>query len=372
MSQTSAPARVGDSLEAVDTPALILDLDRFEANLNAVHDYVLSRGARVRSHGKAHKCSEIALRQVAAGAIGLCCQKVGEAEVFVAAGIRDVLVANVVVGQSKADRLAQLARRARVGVCVDGALQVEQLAQAAGRAGTTLQVLIEIDVGAARCGVSTEAEALELAALIASHAPALQLRGLQAYHGPAQHKRTTSERAVAIGQAAAKASKVASLLRENGHQVDEITGGGTGSYLYELASGIYNEVQPGSYVLMDADYGANQLDPDAPMLQQALSVLCTVITARSTHAVLDGGLKAFAVDSGLPVPVVPGWKARGLSDEHAVIVPSEGARVLQVGEKIHLTPGHCDPTVNLHDWIVAVRGGRVEALWSVDARGALF
>ena len=154
------PAEPGDPLEAVDTPALLLDLDAFEANLHAVHDFVAAHGGRVRAHGKAHKCPEIARRQVAAGAVGLCCQKVGEAEVFVRAGIRDVLVSNVIVGESKARRLAALARAARIGVCVDSPLQVAQLGAAARDAQARLELLIEIDTGMMRCGVREPSEAL--------------------------------------------------------------------------------------------------------------------------------------------------------------------------------------------------------------------
>ncbi len=372
MSKVAPPAAVGDRLADVDTPALLIDLDAFEANLAAVHRYVADRGGRVRSHGKAHKCSAIGLRQIAAGAVGLCCQKVGEAEVFVEAGIRDVLVSNVVVGASKARRLARLAGRARVGVCVDGVLQIEQLAAAARDEGTTIELLIEADVGAGRCGVSGADEALALAGLIDAHRPFLSLRGLQAYHGPAQHLRSVAERAVAIGQAAARAARIATALRAAGHPVQEICGGGTGTYAYELGSEVYTEVQPGSYVLMDGDYGANQPDPDLPRLSQALGVWCTVITSRPGHAVLDGGLKTFAVDSGPPTVLEAGWKTRGLSDEHTVIVPQGDARPLAVGEKLRLVPGHCDPTVNLHDWLVAHRGDRVEEIWAIDARGALF
>jgi D-serine deaminase-like pyridoxal phosphate-dependent protein len=372
MSGVAPPAAVGDRLADVDTPALLVDLDAFEANLAAVHRFVDGQGGRVRSHGKAHKCSAIGHRQIAAGAVGLCCQKVGEAEVFVEAGIRDVLVSNVVVGASKARRLARLAGRARVGVCVDSVLQIEQLAKAAREEGTTIELLIEADVGAARCGVTDADEALVLARAINAHRPLLVLRGLQAYHGPAQHLRGVQERAVAIGLAAARAARIASALRAAGYPIEEICGGGTGTYPYELASEVYTEVQPGSYVLMDTDYGANQPDPDVPALVQALGVWCTVITSRPDHAVLDGGLKTFAVDSGAPRVLEPGWKTRGLSDEHTVIVPQAQARPLQVGEKLRLVPGHCDPTVNLHDWIVAHRGDRVEEVWAIDARGALF
>ena len=367
-----APASPGDPLAAVDTPALLLDLDAFEANLHAVHARVAALGGRVRSHGKAHMCSAIGRLQVATGAIGLCCQKVGEAEVFVGAGIRDVLVSNVIVGEGKARRLARLARGARVGVCVDSALQVAQLGAAARDVQASVDVLVEIDTGMFRCGVAEPAETVALAEAIAAHRPWLRLRGLQAYQGRAQHLRTPQERMDAIADAAARVALHRAALEVAGHACEEVTGGGTGTYPLELASGAWTEVQPGSYVLMDRDYAANEPLPGVPPLAQALTVLCTVITVRGTHVVLDGGLKAFAVDSGLPEPTDLGWRVRGLSDEHAVMLPGEGARALAVGEKLQLVPGHCDPTVNLHDWIVAHRRGRVEAVWPVDARGAVF
>ena len=368
----TVPARPGDPIDAVDTPALLLDLDAFERNLGGVHAYARARGVAVRSHGKAHKCSEIARRQVAAGAVGVCCQKVGEAEVFVEGGVRDVLVSNVVVGASKARRLAALAARARVAVCVDSAVQVEQLAAAARAAGARLDVLIEVDVGARRCGVTSPEEALALAARVAAEAPWLSLRGLQAYHGGAQHKRTPEERAHAIARAASLASQVRTALVAAGHPCAVVTGAGTGSYRHEIASGVWNELQPGSYVLMDADYALNTPDPDVPALAHALTVLCTLITVRPDHAVLDGGLKTFAVDSGKPRMLLSGWRTGSISDEHTVVEPEDGAVPLAVGQKVALVPGHCDPTVNLHDWIVATRAGRVEAVWAVDARGALF
>lgn len=364
------PAQAGDAREAIDTPALLLDLDVFERNVAAVHGHVAALGGRVRAHGKAHRCSAIARLQIAAGACGVCCQKAGEAEAFVAGGVEDVLVSNVVVGEAKAARLAALAARARLAVCVDGIVQVEQIAAAARGADVRVGILIEVDVGGRRCGVDTAEEALALARAIAAHAPWLSLRGLQAYHGKAQHIRNVTERAVAAGQAAAKAARIAAALRADGHPCEEITGAGTGTYPYELGSGVYTEVQPGSYALMDLDYAANQHDPDAPQLGHALSLLATVLTVRPTHAVLDCGHKSVALDSGLPRVMLDGWRVRGLADEHTAIEPGEGAVPVSVGQKVQMLPGHCDPTVNLHDWIVAMRGDRVEAVWPIDARGA--
>ncbi|MEI2416651.1 DSD1 family PLP-dependent enzyme [Orrella sp. JC864] len=367
-----APAQPGDDLAQVDTPALLLDLDVMEANLRGVHARIQAAGLRIRAHGKAHKCPPLALRQIDAGAQGICCQKVGEAEVFASWGVQDILVTNQVVGPAKAERAARLAGQVRLAVCLDDAAQVAVLAQAARRHGTQLGVLVELDVGQGRCGVADPAAVVALAQAIEAQAPALAFRGLQAYRGSAQHLREPQARRQAVEQACAQVRTIVQALAARGLSCELVTGGGTGSYLYELESGLYNEVQPGSYVLMDTDYGANQPDPQAPALGHALSAWCTVISAQGERAVLDGGLKAFAVDAGLPRVLAPGWKVSSLSDEHTVIVKDGGARPLAVGERVRLLPSHCDPTVNLHDWLVAVRGERVEHVWPVAARGALF
>ncbi len=368
-----APARVGDDVANVDTPALLLDLDAFQANLATVQRMAAAAGLRLRPHGKAHKCPDIARRQVAAGAVGICVQKVSEAEAFVAGGIRDVLVTNEVVGERKLERLAMLARHAHVGVCVDHALQVAQLGAAARRRDVVIDVLVEVDVGQRRCGVATAAQALVLARAVQEFSPHLRMRGLQAYHGGAQHQRTPEARRDTIVAAAQFVNEVQAVLRGAGVPCDVVSGAGTGSFVNEIASGTWTELQPGSYVLMDADYRANQADPREPELAQALFGLCTVISARPGHAVLDGGLKSFAVDSGLPKVLAPGWVVRGLSDEHAVLAAeSPDAVALDVGSRVQLVPSHCDPTVNLHDWLVVVRAGRVEEVWPITARGAVF
>ena len=375
----SPPAAPGDRLERVDTPALILDLDAFEANVAALHAYAAARGVRVRAHGKAHRCPEIARRQVAAGAVGVCCQKVGEAEGFAAAGIADVLISNEIVDAAKLARLARLARRVRLGVCVDHPDAVRALARACTDADARVDVLIDLDVGQGRCGVVTVDEVLALAREIGAAAPHLRLRGLQAYHGSAQHLRAPAARSQAIAEAGARAAHARDALRHAGFACDEVSGGGTGTFAYEAGSGVYTEIQPGSYALMDLDYRANAPDPALPVMRQALGVLVSVMSVRSGHAVLDGGLKAVSVDSGPPSVRLDGWRVRGVSDEHTVIEPADARGVavdsglvpaLELGRRCVLDPGHCDPTANLHDWIVACRGERVEAVWPVLARSA--
>ena len=366
------PAHPGDPLSAVDTPALVLDLDASDANIAALHRQASAAGLAVRAHGKAHRCPELALRQIAAGAIGLCVQKVGEAEGFAAAGVRDILVTNELIDPAKCLRLAALARQPglRLATCVDDPLQVERLAAACEAQDSRLEVLIEIDVGQRRCGVQDESAVLALAAAIERAAPRLSLRGLQAYHGRAQHLRQAQQRTDTVTETAARVRQYRAALERAGFPVFEISGGGTGTFPNEAGLGVWTEIQAGSYALMDLDYRANEADPAAPRLQQALGVMAAVISRCATHAVLDGGLKSFAVDSGLPATREPGWSVAGLSDEHTVIQPSVGARHILLGERLILDPGHCDPTVNLHDWIVGYRGDRVEAVWPVLPRGA--
>jgi D-serine deaminase-like pyridoxal phosphate-dependent protein len=366
------PARPGDPTAAIDTPALVVDLDAFERNLDLMANAVRGAGIALRPHAKSHKCPAIAQAQIERGAVGICCQKVGEAEVFVAAGIRDVLVTNEIVGAAKLARLAALAGRATIGVLVDDASNVAALAAAAVVAGVTLDVLVEIDVGARRCGVAPGAPAVALAVAIAA-APGLRFRGLHAYHGAAQHLRTPAERRAAIASAAALAAESKALIEAAGVTCSVVTGAGTGTWQLERDSGVYTEIQPGSYVFMDADYGRNALAPDEHHFEQSLFVLATLMsTPVPERAIVDAGLKALAFDSGPPlIHGRPGLEYTNASDEHGVLAVARHATPPHLGERLWLVPGHCDPTVNLYDWIVGVRGDRVECLWPVAARGAL-
>jgi len=366
-----APAQPGDALEAVDTPALVVDLDALERNLARMQAWASARALRLRPHAKTHKCAEIAHRQCASGAVGVCCQKVSEAEALVARGLGDVLVTNEVVGEAKLARLAALARRARLGVLADDAANVAALAAACVRAGCALDVYVELDVGGGRCGVAPHRVA-GLAREIARRPP-LRFGGLHAYHGAAQHLRSPAERAQAVQAAAARVREALAALAAEGLGCPVVTGAGTGTFAHEAASGLWNELQPGSYVFMDADYARN--DPgDAPQFEHALFVLATVMSRPAPgRAVLDAGLKATSGESGPPlVHGRDGLRCTRLSDEHCVVDVEPGARAPVLGEKLLLVPGHCDPTVNLHDAYVCVRAGRVEAIWPVDARGAVF
>ena len=362
------------ALVEVDTPALLIDLDAFERNLHRLPEQLSDSSIRIRPHAKTHKCPTIALKQMALGAVGVCCQKVTEAEALVLGGVNDVLISNQVVGAAKLARLAALARQAKIAVCVDDHDNIQQLNQAAAAAGAMLDVLVEIDVGAGRCGVQPGAAVVGLAQQIVAAAH-LNFVGLQAYHGKAQHIRDYEERRQAIAQTAELTRQTVHLLAQSGLSCERITGAGTGTFLFEAASGVYNELQAGSYIFMDADYSRN-LDADGGFFQpfeQSLFVYTTVMSKTTAdRAVVDAGLKALSIDSGMPlVADYPALSYFGPSDEHGNIALDEEHRGIGLGAKLKLIPGHCDPTVNLYDWYVGIRRDRVEALWPITARGAV-
>jgi D-serine deaminase-like pyridoxal phosphate-dependent protein len=365
------------AFDEIDTPALVIDLDAFERNLRRMADATAQAGVRLRPHAKTHKSAAIAQLQMELGAVGICCQKVSEAEILADAGIGDILVSNEIAGAGKIDRLAALARRTKIGVCVDDADNVAELAAAAERHDVNISVLVEIDVGGNRCGVAPGEPALRLAARIA-RSNLLRFGGLQAYHGSAQHLRGYDERRDAIARATDWTRQTVDLLSREGLNCETVGGAGTGTFAFEAATGVFNELQAGSYIFMDADYARNRnADGTAyDAFEHALFVLTTVMSKPvAGRAVVDAGHKSAAVDSGPPEPFRrPGIVYRRPSDEHGVLL-SEGGALPARGEKILLIPGHCDPTVNLYDCYVCVRGmhgasPRVEAIWPVSARGA--
>lgn len=370
---------VGTPLAEVETPALLIDLDAFETNLRLMQESIADFAGELRPHAKTHKCPTIALAQIAQGAVGVCCQKVSEAEALVDGGVCDVLISNQVVGAKKVARVAALAQRARLSICVDDPSQIAALDEAMSHAdaaadrptgNATLDVLVEIDVGAKRCGVAPGQPAVELAKLI-SNSQHLRFAGLQAYHGSAQHRRSVEERRTAIASAAELAGKTRDLLHAAGIECPKITGGGTGTFLFEAGSGVYNELQAGSYVFMDADYAANVwAGSGQPPFQHSLFVWTTVMSRTpGVRAVVDAGLKSSSVDSGLPKLAEQTPAAyTGASDEHGVITLN-GAPDYSLGHKLKLIPGHCDPTVNMHDQFICIRNDRVEAIWPITARG---
>jgi 3-hydroxy-D-aspartate aldolase len=371
------PALPGMDEADIQTPCLILDLDALECNVRKMGEYAKAHGVRHRSHGKMHKSVDVQkLQERLGGAVGVCCQKVSEAEAFARGGISDILVSNEVRDLAKIDRLARLPKLgSRITVCVDDIANVAELSSAARKHGTSLECLVEIDCGAGRCGVGTTVAATEIARAIDA-APALKFSGMQAYHGAMQHLENYADRKARLDDAIAIAKDVVAALCAAGLKPEIVSGAGTGSYRFESNSGVYNELQCGSYAFMDADYGrvrdigGNRIDQGE--WENALFILTSVMShVKHDRAVCDAGLKVLSLDSGLPV--IHGRndvKYINASDEHGVIEDPHG--VLRINEKLKLIPGHCDPTCNIHDWYVGVRDGKVEVVWPVSARGKAY
>lgn len=371
------PALPGMTEAEIQTPCLILDMTALERNLRKLGDYVRARGMRHRAHGKMHKSVDVLKRQIElGGAVGVCCQKVSEAEVFARAGIRDILVSNQVRNAAKIDRLARLPRMgAEVTVCLDDPANVAELSAAALRHGTELRCFVELDCGGRRCGVETPEAVVEIARAIAA-APGLIFDGVQAYDGPLQHIRAHAERVARFAGVKDLVSRTVAALTAAGLAPRLVSGGGSGSYDLEAGSGVYNELQCGSYAFMDVDYGQVRDAEGAEFAghewHNALFLLTSVMShAKPGMAICDAGLKSQSVDSGLPT-VFGRDDVRYVkcTDEHGVLDDPDG--VLGIDEKLRLVPGHCDPTCNIHDWYVCLRDGRVEDVWPVSARGKAY
>jgi len=368
-------AAVGDAVDAIDTPALVIDLDAMERNLAAMAAYAREHRVALRPHAKLHKCAAIAQLQIAAGAVGVCVQKLGEAEALAEAGVTDIYISNEVIAEAKLARLAALAGRIKLAIAVDSALGIARLANALKAADAMVDVFVEIDVGQGRCGVAPTA-AGALAHQVVSHG--LRFAGLQAYHGGAQHLRSAEAREAAIRHVVALVRAAQAGITASGLRCALVTGAGTGSFAYEAASGVYGELQCGSYLFMDRDYADNEPLPHAPRFEHALFVKSQVVSRGTSHAVVDAGHKSHAVDSGLPAVWQRLLAFVNGGDEHGILRPRAGdtaAALPALGETVWLVPGHCDPTVNLHDHYIALRGGLergvVEAVWTIDARGAV-
>lgn len=378
-----APARlqalIGQGVAAIDTPALVVDLDAMERNLQRMADYAKAHGMKLRPHAKMHKSAALGRRQMQAGAVGLCVQKTSEAEALAAAGVHDLYISNEVIAPAKLTRVAALARQlaaqgGRLAIAVDSLPGIEHLAQALGRGENLIDVYIELDVGQKRCGVAIPADVVPLAQGIARH-PALRLAGLQAYNGRAQHLRSVAERRAALAEVVRLVQETRRLVEAAGLSLPLVTGAGSGTFGLESTSGVFGELQAGSYLFMDGDYARNEADPAQPAFEHALFVKTQVMSASAGHVVVDAGHKSHAIDSGLPRVHGEPLEATGCSDEHTTLRATGAAPLPALGSTLWLIPGHCDPTVNLHDWMVGVRGGlqagTVEELIRVDTRGCL-
>ncbi len=361
------------SRDEIPTPALLLDLDAFEANVAAMAASVGGRGLAFRPHGKTHKCPEIARRLMAAGAIGSCTARLSEAEIFADHGIPGLLVTTAVIGREKMARAAALAARAPDTIfCVDHEANARDLADAAGRAGNDVAINLAVDLYFGRTGVAPGAPARDLARAIDRH-PRLHFAGLQAYDGMAAHTSPYDARRARTTASLARAVETRRLIERDGIACPMVTGGSTGTYAIDAAIDGMTELQPGSFVFMDVEYGLIG-GPDGSEyhdFRQALTVLSTVVSRPPGLAIVDAGYKALATDRPFPPrPVdLPGVIYGWAGDEHGRLDLSEATREVRVGDRIELIPPHCDPTVNLYDHIHVVRGDRIEAIWRIAARG---
>lgn len=384
---------IGKPVHDIDTPALVIDLDAMHRNLTRMADFAKKHGIRWRPHAKLHKSVALAKLQIQAGAIGVCVQKTSEAEIMVAGGIGDVYISNQVIAPAKLARVAALTQavlplNGKIAIAVDSIEGVERLALAMTEArmrarspamATVIDVFVEIDVGQGRCGVEPGAAAVALVLEIRKH-PALRFAGLQAYHGAAQHLRRPHERSQAIARAVDAVVLTRQMMESQGIKVGLVTGAGTGSMVLETASGVYGELQAGSFLFMDVDYAQNERHPAQPQFEHALFIKTQVISTQADHAVCDAGHKSHAIDAGLPWVYAFDNQSElqyfNGGDEHGILRPAAGStRVPKLGRMLWLIPGHCDPTVNLHEVMIGVTGGlrngTVQHIIKVDARGAL-
>jgi D-serine deaminase-like pyridoxal phosphate-dependent protein len=359
---------IGMSKWDLDTPALVLDIGLAERNLAAMAEAVRRLGKSLRPHVKTHKTPILARMQLESGAIGVSAAKLGEVEAMILGGIKDILLTSEIVGERKIARLLALSRHANLINVVDDAEAAAAISAAFEREGRVLDVLVDVNVGQNRTGVEPGEPALALARRV-RELRGLRFRGLQGYEGHIQHVYDEHERARVCREAMGKLAATARLLREHDFEVEIVSTAGTGTYRFCGETPEVTELQPGSYVVMDSDYGrVGGLD-----FANALTILTTVVShAAPERAVLDAGHKTASIDSGMPkVKDLPGAEYVKASDEHGVLALEGDARTLKVGDKVELIPSHCDPTINLHDCFYVVRDERLEAVWPVAARGAV-
>jgi len=352
---------IGQPITAIPTPAPVADLDLLEQNLRKLADYFSSRPCKLRPHFKSHKCVELSRRQLAAGSCtGITCAKLAEAEQLAAGGIADILIANQVVGEDKARRLAALNRKATVRCAVDSVFSTKQLSAAATEAGVRIGVLIEVDIGMKRCGVQPGAPAIKLAQEI-SRLPGLRFDGIQSYEGHIVTLPDFEERKQKVTQAFAAAVATRREVESAGFPVAILSGGGTGTYdITGTIEGI-DELQAGSYALMDWSYANIR-----PEFVVARWILATVVSAHPTYSVVDVGTKGIGCEFGLPIIADhPEAKTRSSSEEHFAI----DGLAAKVGEKVRLIPSHGCTTHNLHRQMWITRGDIIVDVWPIE--GAL-
>jgi D-serine deaminase-like pyridoxal phosphate-dependent protein len=367
--RTAASANlIGQPVSALDTPALLVDLDLMEANMARIVAACRAHGVAWRPHSKAHKTPEIALMQIAAGAVGVTCAKVGEAEVMAAAGIREILIANQIVGSVKIERLVALADRADPIVCVDSVENVIELDAAFSRAGKRLRVAVEVDIGMNRAGVSPGEPVVALAREIARY-PGLRFVGVEGWESHATTLEDPRRKERMVREAVAALTASAQACREAGFKVEVVSCGGTGTFPFCTQQPGVTEVQVGGAIFSDMHYRTHYHVDFEP----ALTVLATVTSRPTpTRIVVDAGKKTMSGDAAMPAPRdVPPISAMKLSAEHSKIELEQPSDTPKVGDKIEFIVGYSDTTVHLHEEIVGVRDRRIESIWRVAARGKI-
>ena len=358
----------------IPTPALLLDLDRFERNLRRMAAHARAAGKNLRPHAKTHRCPEIARRQVSAGALGVACAKLGEAEVMARAGIRGLLITTEVVAPAAIRRLTRLVSAAPdTLLVVDNAQNVADLGREAAADGVTINVLVDIDVGNRRTGVAPGEPALAIARAVAGQR-ALRLRGLQGYAGHCAHVIGWEARQAASRAAMTPLMETRALLERDGLPVEIVAGGSTGTWDIDVELPGLTELQAGSYCVMDIEYRriGGRAGASLTEFEMALTVITTVVSVPTAErAMVDGGLKAFSTDKPFPPESVerPGVEYGFAGDEHGRLTVTDPSRGPRLGERIEFFPPHCDPTINLYDRIYAMRADTVEAVWEIAARG---
>jgi D-serine deaminase-like pyridoxal phosphate-dependent protein len=351
------------------TPALVIDLPAFERNVALMAGWARGAGIALRPHAKTHKSGEIARRQIAAGAAGICCAKLGEAEALAAQGIGDILITSPVVSAQAVERLARLNRQiGRLAIVVDHPDNVERIAPAIG--DHALDVLVDVDTGSHRTGVVSAEAAVALARRVAAH-PGLRYRGVQYYCGSLQHIASAEARRAALTERGRYLAGVLAALSEAGLAAETVTGGGTGSFAIDAEIGLLNELQTGSYIFMDRQYG--DCEPAGPRFEPALAIDSRVVSANTPGRVtIDAGLKAMATEAGPPRLLAgadPSSAYVFMGDEHGMLLTPEGGTDPRLDDLVTLMTPHCDPTVNLYDRFAICEGATVIDFWPVTARG---
>jgi len=352
-------------LSQLSTPSLVCNADIMDKNMNTMSELLKGKKLRLRPHYKSNKCSVIAHRQIELGAVGITCAKLSEAEDLADSGIEDILIANQIVDEEKLLRVAQLAKKCRLTVCIDNADNARALSAAAASQGSTVYCLVEYEIGMQRCGITDAGAYVEVAKLV-STLPGLVYQGIQAYAGHVSHMTSSAERAAYTKENGEKLRRLIGMLEKEGLAVETVSGGSTGTSVLKAEEGLYTELQAGSYFFMDSTY--NKLDIP---FKNSLFLLSTVVSKRPGLTILDCGVKSIGVDQDDPeIFRMDGTRVMAkveVNEEHMKLF--DPSAELSMGEKVLIIPGHCCSTVNLHEKIYLFRGDKITDRLLITARG---